>query len=165
MIRIEDMSETHRQAWTTLIVDSFVFLYFVKAMTTAGSIDTLAPSDLAGLFIGIIIITIILHAVIAAVFEVRQRSDDDNLKDERDIEIERKGASYGFYFLAIFLNILVGHIVLENSFTGLEHQFGEYEGVFSYKNTSHLVFFLLSAAFIGDIIKNGIMILSYREPG
>ena len=163
MTRIEDMSETQRKAWMTLIVDVAVFLYFIKAMTTDFAVDTLSSGALISLFIGIIVITIIMHAVIASIFAVRKNADEPDFKDERDIKIERKGASYGFYFLAIFLNIIVGHIILQNSIEGLEGELGDYQGPFDFRNTSHLVFALLSAAFIGDIIKNGIMILSYRK--
>ncbi|NNE57210.1 MAG: hypothetical protein HKN36_03795 [Hellea sp.] len=163
MTLIEDMSETQRKAWMTLLVDSFVFIYFIKATMTGFSIDTMSPGGLAELFIGIIIVTIILHAVIASVFELRKRKDDEGGKDERDIAIERKGSSYGFYFLAIFLNILVGHIVLQNSVEALASDRVSFVSVFDFNNTSHLVFALLAAAFIGDIIKNAVMVLAYRS--
>ena len=109
-----------------------------------------------------IITTIILHTVIASVFAGRKRRDDDGLKDERDIRIERKGATYGFYFLAIFMNIIIGHIVIQNGLDNLPNTIAGYDGPFNYTNTSHLVFALTVAAFLGDIIKNGVMILAYR---
>ncbi len=162
MTRIEDMSETQRRAWMTLIVDVAVFLVFLRGATTDWSIDTLSAGGQTSLFIGVIIMTIILHAIIASLFEQRQRKDDITDKDERDINIERKGASYGFYFLAIFLNLIVGHIVLQNSFDNFPEATAGYDAVFDYRNTSHLVFALLSAAFIGDIIKNATMIFAYH---
>ena len=162
MTLIEDMSETQRQAWATLIVDLFVFIYFLRAMTTSWSIDTLSPVGLGSLMIGVIVTTIILHAVIATVFAARGRSEDEGLKDERDVQIERKGATYGFYFLAIFMNIIIGHILIQNGFDNLPNTTAGYAGPFDYTNTSHLVFALTAAAFIGDIIKNGVMILAYR---
>jgi len=39
---------------------------------------------------------------------------------------------------------------------------GKQQSFFDYTNTSHLVFALILAAFIGDMIKNAVMILSYR---
>ena len=162
MTLIEDMSETQRQAWVTLIIDLFVFIYFLRTMTTSRSIDTLSANGLGSLMIGLIIMTIILHVVIAAVFAARGRSDDEGLKDERDVRIERKGATYGFYFLAIFMNIIIGHIVIQNGFDNLPNTTAGYVGPFDYTNTSHLVFALTAAVFIGDIIKNGVMVLAYR---
>ncbi len=163
MTLIQDMSETQRQAWVTIIVDVCVFIYFLKKMTTAGSIDTLSASGLSTLMIGLIITTIILHAIIASVFAVRKGGDgEDDIKDERDVRIERKGATYGFYFLAIFMNIIIGHIVIQNGLDNLPNTTAGYDGPFDYTNTSHLVFALTCAAFIGDIIKNGVMIWAYR---
>lgn len=156
MTRIEDMSETHRRAWATLIVDVAVFSYFLRKMITSVSVNDFAPSELVGIFIGIIITTIILHAIIASVFALRKRDDDIDLKDERDILIERKGASYGFGFLAVFVNILAGQLLLETTLT-------EYTGLTVVNNTSHMFFVLVAAAFIGDIIKNAVMVMSYRE--
>ena len=162
MTRIEDMSETERKAWVTLIVDVAVFIFFIRRMTIDWSIHTYSPRELLSIFIAVIVITIVMHAIIAGIFESRKRKDDIGEKDERDIKIERMGASYGFYFLAIFVNILVGYIILQNSIEGLDAAAGAYEGPFDFRNTSHLVFALIGAAIIGDIIKNGRMILAYR---
>ncbi len=162
MTRIEDMSETERQSWVTLIVDVAVFFIFIKGMTTAGSIDTLSAPALSSFILGLIITTVILHIIIQSIFAARKRSEDDDLKDERDVRIERKGASYGFYVVAILLNILIGHIVIQNGIDALPNVTDRYEGFFDYTNTSHLVFALTFAAFLGDIVKNTVMILAYR---
>jgi len=163
MTLIEDMSETQRQAWITVIVDVAVFGIFLKGMTTGRAIDTLSASQLSAFVIGLIVSTVILHIIIQSVFAARKRGEpDDDLKDERDIRIERKGASYGFYVLAILVNILIGHIVIQNGLDNLPNTTAGYNGPFDYTNTSHLVFALLFAAFMGDIIKNGVMIWAYR---
>lgn len=159
MTRIQDMSETERQSWATLIVDGFVFFWFCKQMTRGFGrnfgIETFGAKGLVSIYITVIIITIILHGIIAAIFAARRRQDETLEKDERDILIERKGAAYGFGFLAIAINIVVVQLLIENSFAG-------YEMLFTLSNVSHLFFILLSVAFIGDIIKNGVMVLSYR---
>jgi hypothetical protein len=165
MTKIEDMSETERQAWITLIVDVSVFFVFLRGMTTAWSIDTLSAPGLSKLVVGLIIITIILHIIIQSLFAVRSQGEDRALKDERDLRIERKGASLGFFVLAILLNIIIGHIVISNGLNAMPEIAGKQQTVFDYTNTSHLVFALLSAAFIGDIVKNASMILSYRRGG
>ena len=164
MTLIEDMSETHRQAWITLIVAATVFVIFLRGMMTGGSIDTLSPANLSGFIIGLIVTTVILHIIIQSVFAARKRGEpDDDIKDERDVRIERKGASYGFYVLAIFINILVGHLVIQNSIEALDSERVSFIPIFDFANPSHLVFALLLAAFLGDIIKNGVMIWAYRS--
>ena len=159
---LEDMSETHRQSWITLIVDVAVFIVFWKAMTTGWSIDTLSPAGLSQLVIGLIIITIVLHIIIQSIFAVRTRNDKTKDKDEWDIEIERKGATRGFYVLSIFLAIIVGHIVIQNGLNAIPEISEKHQTFFDYTNTSHLVFALITASFMGDIVKNATMILAYR---
>jgi len=167
MTLIQDMSETQRQAWITIIVDSAVFIYFFGKMTTAGSINTLSPHGLSKLMLGVIIFTVIMHAVINAVFAARMAKEDieeEGLKDERDIRIERKGNSYGFYVLAAFVYVIIFQVILQSGLDGIPNT-GEdygYKSWFDYQNTSHLVFALATASFVADIIKNGVMILAYR---
>ena len=60
------------------------------------------------------------------------------------------------------MNIIIGHIVIQNGFDNLPNTTACYVGPFDYTNTSHLVFALTAAVFIGDIIKNGVMVLAYR---
>ena len=159
MTRLEDMSETERQSWMTLLVDGAVFIWFVGKMTHGRfpslTIGTISPSGLMKIYIGVIVVTIILHAVIAAIFAARRRSDHTTEKDERDILIERKGAAYGFGFVAVMLNIITFMYLFENTVDG-------YEYWLSLMNVSHMFFVLLATAFVADIIKNTVMVLSYR---
>lgn len=164
MTLIEDMSETQRQAWITLIVDLVVFVVFLKGMTTGRSIDTLGASQLSSFVIGLIVTTIVLHIIIQSVFAARKRGEpDDDLKDERDIRIEHKGASYGFYVLSILVSILIGHIVIQNGLNAIPEISEKHQSFFDYMNTSHLVFALIFATFLGDIAKNVVMLLAYRR--
>jgi len=132
-------------------------------MTTGFSIDTLSAADLSKLVLSLIIITIILHIIIQSVFAARTRGLENDLKDERDVRIERKGASYGFHILSIFLTIIIGHIVIQNGLDSLPDISEKHQAVFDYTNTSHLVFALITAAFLGDIIKNAVMLWAYRS--
>lgn len=159
MTRIEDMSETERQSWMTLIVDVFVFIWFWKQMTSGfGQSFQIMDYPIKGIvsnYVAVIVITILLHIGISIYFEMRRRKDDDKSKDERDLIIERKGAANGFRFLAIAINVVIVQILLENSLNG-------HETFVSLAKVSHLYFVLLAVAFIGDIIKNGTMVLAYR---
>jgi len=164
MTYIEDMSETQRQAWITLIVDVFVFIYFVGKITGGFTILTLSASGLSYLMLKVVIITVIMHAIIHGVFAARRRGDDDLIKDERDIRIERKGNSYGFFILAAFLYVIIFQILLQNGFDGLDNPQSNhsYKSWFDYTNTTHLVFALTAASFVADIVRNGVMIMTYR---
>ena len=158
------MSETQRQAWITLLVDAIVFVIFLKGMTTGYSIDSLPAGALSSFVIGLIIATVFLHIIIQSVFAARVRLLDreEEIKDERDIRMERKGATYGFYVLSIFLTILIGHIVIQNGLGAVPEIADHRQSFFDFTNPSHLVFALILATFIGDIVKNAVMIRSYQ---
>ena len=75
MTRIEDMSETQRQSWITLLADGAVFIWLWQKMTIGLSPQVVhsGMGEFGALIIRAIIITVILHAVIASIFELRKR--------------------------------------------------------------------------------------------
>lgn len=162
MTLIEDMSESQRQAWITLIVDITVFLVFLKGMLKNYAIETLSAQVLSQFIISLIAITIILHIVIQSIFAARLKLRENPLKDERDLRIQRKGASYGFWVLAILINILIGHIVIQNGLNMVPEISSNRQFAFDYTNTSHLVFALIFIVYLADIIKNAVMVQAYR---
>ena len=69
MTKIEDMSEPQRQAWITLLADGAVFAYF-WSKTTIGLSPKLIHTNIkefGGIILSVVIVTVILHAVIAAI--------------------------------------------------------------------------------------------------
>ena len=165
---LEDMSEVERRSWATLLVDVAVFIWFWKQMTggfafiAAPKLAHTQASDIVGIFIGVIIVTIVLHAIIASVFALRA-GEDKGEKDERDIEIERKGAAAGFWVLTIVINIIAITLLLEYSAVSAEGTFVEgYEPPYSVISPPYMFFALTTLAFIGDIIKNATMVIAFR---
>lgn len=165
---LEDMSEVERRSWATLLVDVTAFIWFWKKMT-GGFVFTAAPklahtqaSDIVGIFIGVIIVTVVLHAVIASVFALRA-GEDKGEKDERDIEIERKGAAAGFWVLTIVINIIAVTLLLEYSAGSTEGTVVEgYNPPYSVISPPYMFFALIVLAFVGDIVKNAVMVIAYR---
>jgi len=164
--RLEDMSETERQSWATLIVDVCVFVWFLK-MTTGGigrfENRVTEASDLVGIMVGVIITTAILHAIIGAIFEWRKSKDHTTEKDERDLDIMRRGASAGFWVLTIAINIIAFTLLLEYSAdTGAQTFWESFSIPLSVLSPPSMFFALMVTAFLGDIIKNATMVLAYR---
>jgi len=168
IVRLEDMSEVERRSWATLLVDVSVFIWFWNKMTGGISFLSLPKlaqtqaSSLVNIFIGAIIVTVVLHAVIASVFALRA-GEDQGEKDERDIEIERKGAAAGFWVLTIFINIIAVTLLLEyaaqsDGKTILE----DYKPPLSVISPPYMFFVLTTLAFVGDIVKNAVMVIAYR---
>ncbi len=161
MTLIQDMSEPERQSWITLMADIFVFSIFVKSMTSGRfanglSVDTQDPSGLVGVYIWIIVATIIIHGIIASIFALRGKADGLE-RDERDIEIERKGARNGFWVVSIAINIIIFQLLIENTIPS------GYEPLFSVQSPSHMFFALMATMFIGDIVYRATMVLAYRK--
>ena len=166
--RLEDMSEVERRSWATLLVDVSVFIWFWSKMTGGLSLTLLpklaetSASSLVEIFIGAVIATIVLHAIIASVFAVRA-GEDKGEKDERDIDIERKGAAAGFWVLTVVINIIAVTLLLEYSAqSGGKTILEDYKPPLSVISPPYMFFVLMVLAFVGDIIKNGVMVLAYR---
>ena len=158
MTKIEHMSEGERQSWITFLADGAVLIWFWQKMT-AGFSPQVIEQDMghfSGTVLGLIIVTIILHAVIAAIFEIRKGKDADET-DERDLQIERKGAHWGYRLLQWGLGGVVVMIFLH-------HSFGEsYAPPFSIQTPVEIIFALLVVSYVADLAKHGLMILAYRR--
>ncbi len=160
MTLIKDMSEPERRSWANLIVDICVFSVFLKSMLSGTlprsfGINTHSPSELVGLYIWIIIVTIIMHAIIAGIFAVRAKSEVYE-KDERDADIERRGARNGFWFVSIAINIIIFQLLVEHSLPE------DYKPLFSVLSPNNLFFALMGTMFVGDIIYRATMVRAYH---
>lgn len=158
MTKIEDMSEPQRQAWITLLTDGAVFAYF-WSKTTIGLSPKLIHTemkDFGEIILGVVIVTVILHAVIAAIFDMRKRKEPYE-KDERDIAIERKGAHWGYRLMQWGVGCVIVTLLLY-SLGG-----DDFIWPISIQKPAEIIFALLVVSYIADLVKQGIMILAYRE--
>lgn len=175
MTMIRDMSEQERQSWMTLFADVCVFVFFWGKMVHGQTIANYGPAELLGVYIGIIVLSIIIHAIIASIFALRTPKGDTE-KDERDIEIERRGARNAFWVVSILINIIIFMFLAENSFgEAYQGPFSQImnsvtnnvtstgnEGRISLLTPSHMFFALMGTAFVGDIVYRATMVWAYR---
>ena len=158
MTKIEDMSEPERQAWITLLADGAVFAYF-WSKTTIGLSPRLIHTEMkefGGIILSVVIATVIVHAIIASIFEMRKRKDAYQ-KDERDITIERKGAHWGYRLMQWGVGGVIVTLLLHNMVGA------DYTPPISIEKPAEIIFALLVVSYIADLVKQGIMILAYRE--
>lgn len=158
MTKIEDMSEPERQAWITLLADGAVFAYF-WSKTTIGLSPKLIHTNInefGEIILGVVIVTVILHAVIAAIFDLRKRKEPYE-KDERDITIERKGAHWGYRLMQWGVGGVIVTLLL-HSLIGTN-----YIPPISIQKPAEIIFALMVVSYIADLVKQGIMIWAYRE--
>ncbi len=157
MTRIEDMSETERQSWITLLADGAVFFYFMQKMTT-GFPPRLVYTDInefGAAIIAVIIVTIILHMAIGLTFEMRKRKEAYE-RDERDVQIERQGAHWGYRFLQYGIGFIIVTMFLHNVAGSV------YKPPMSIEKPAEVIFALMVVSYIADLVKHGIMIKAYR---
>ncbi len=158
MIRIEDMSEPHRQSWITLLADSAVFIWFWKNMTGGFNLTPLAlePTQVGAFFLELVIVTIIVHTGIAIAFETRKRKVKFE-KDERDVEIARRGSHAGYGFLQCAVGAILVTLLLQ-------YVFGDdYQGPVSVIQPVQMLFALCFASYLADIYRHGTIIWAYRS--
>ncbi len=157
MTRIEDMSETQCQSWITLLADGAVFIWIWQKMTIGLSPQVVHNDmgEFGALIIRAIIITVILHAVIASIFELRKRKEAYE-KDERDIQIEHKGAHAGYGILQFGVGGIMYMMFMHN---WLE---ADYTPTFSMQTPVEIIFALLVVSYVASLVKYGVMIFAYR---
>ena len=156
MTKIQDMSSTQRNSWLVLLADGAVFAWFWQKMTVGLSPIPIAydMNEFGKIVLGVIILTVILHAVIASIFEFATGSEKSE-RDERDVLIERRGSAWGYRILqigvcAVVFGIFWGHVW---------HESHEVTSVF----TSHveIIFGLMVVSYIADLVKHAVMLHGY----
>lgn len=159
MTRIEDMSETERQSWIALLADGVVFFWFWQKMTFGRALapEAMSLESFGRIILGLVILTIILHAIIAAFFEFRKRREAVE-RDERDLEIERKGAHMGYRFMQIGTGCVVVGVFLSHRYLG-----ADYLSTFPMQTPVQIIFYLLVVSYLAALLKQAVMIIAYRR--
>ncbi|GLQ23510.1 hypothetical protein GCM10007853_13840 [Algimonas ampicilliniresistens] len=154
---VDYMSEPERQSWVTLIADGLVFVWFWKVMAPGWSLmpDNFSPSELGGLYLKLVIITIIYHAVISAAFALKSRNEGLD-RDERDVEIQSAGARAGYSALQIGLGVvivtaLLGYVIGET-----------YTPPISLDTPVQFLFALTMVSYGADLLRHAVIVLRYR---
>lgn len=163
MIKIADMSETERESWIVLLADGAVLIWFLQKMTTSWSLvpNKMDMKAFGEVVIGLIIVTVILHAVISAVFDFRSREDENEdgeyEKDERDYAAERKGAHWGYRVMQFGVGAVIIIMLLGSS------SWAEYNVPISIETPVEIIFYLLVISYAADLLKQIVMIHGFRS--
>jgi len=118
------------------------------------AVQIMLMQEFGDIILGVVIVTVILHAVIAAIFDMRKRKDAFE-KDERDIEIERKGAHWGYRLMQWGVGGIIVMIFL--------HHMGgsDFIAPISIEKTAEIIFALLVVSYVADLVKQGIHSVIY----
>ena len=160
---IEDMSPAEAYSWVSLLTTTGIFWFFYHKMTNGIRVVEHTPGGLVEIFFGLIVLTIVAHAIVAGIFAVKRKEGLDTLdfepseKDERDEEIERKAERYSHWFIYAAINVIIFQLLFENQYAP------EYAPPISVLGPSNMFFALMATLFVGDIIKRTTMVLEYRK--
>ena len=157
MTRIDEMTEPQRQSWIKILADGTILIWFWRAMTGGFGLTphNFGPAETSIIFIKLVVITIVLHAGISIAFEIRKKKERF-LKDERDMEIARKGSQAGYGLLQLGVGFVV--ITLLAQFV-----IGEaYQGPISVIKPVEMIFALCLISFLSDLYRHGTILWAYR---
>lgn len=156
MTRLQDMSSTQRHSWLVLLADGAVFVWFWQKMTVGLSPVPINYDmrDFGEIVIGIIILTVALHVAISIVFEIVSKNEESG-RDERDINIERRGAFWGYRVLQIGLGIVVVGMLMSGAFGT------DYQAPIQFSSPVQIIFGLIVTSYVADLVKHGVMIHGY----
>lgn len=154
---IADMSEPERQSWVTFLADGLVFMWFWKAVAPGWSLvpDEFSPSETAGLYLNLVIITIFYHTVISIVFALRRRKGNID-KDERDLEIQSFGTRIGYLALHFGLGFMIVTALLS-------YIVGDsYAPPIALTTPFQFIFAMTFISYAADLSRHGAALLRYR---
>lgn len=157
MTKIEDMSEPERQAWITLIADGAVFIWFWDKMTVGLSPRPIHTDmdEFGSVVVGVVIFTIILHAIIASVFDARKRKEKYQ-KDERDSLIEGHASKWGYTIMQWGVGIIIITMFLHTLIGS------HYTPPVSFQKPAEIIFALMVVSYVADLAKHVLMVKAYR---
>mgnify|MGYP000430200998 CR=1 FL=1 len=154
---IADMSEPERQSWVTFLADGLVFIWFWKAVAPGWSLlpDAFSPEETAGLFLKLVIITIVYHVAISLAFALR-RGKGNVERDERDLDIQSYGTRVGYLALhfglgALIVSALLSYIIGD-----------DYLSPIALTTPFQFIFAMTFISYVADLSRHGAALLRYR---
>lgn len=158
------MSHAERYAWFSLFA-WIAILFFLLVRFTAG-IEVLGQSfgltiveqsagRLLWTYVTLAVVAIVAETVIASVLAVRQGNEKVE-RDERDIAIEARANLTSYSFMAVALNVIVLHVLLNAAYGG--HSLPQLN-LTSLTGVAFALLFVLAAA---EVVKRLAIIWNYR---
>jgi hypothetical protein len=150
------MSQHEKTAWWSLGSGVLIWLFLGMRFTEDWQVLDLPPGHAVGIYVQMIVLWIVA-AVVPAVFAARNPAE--LAKDERDRAIDAKGGRWEGYAVVIAINVfivqlLAGEIYRDRtaSLPGLD-----------LGSTTAIIFALLTALFLGDAVKQAVILWQYRK--
>ena len=156
MTTIQDMTSTQRHSWLVLLADGAVFAWFWQKMTVGFSLNPIEyeMGEFGEIVFGLVVLTIILHVVISVVFDIVTKEQKAE-RDERDIEIERRGAFWGYRILQIGVGLTTVGMLMTSTLGD------SFQSSILFETPVQIIFSLVVISYVADLVKHAVMIYGY----
>ncbi len=95
-----NLSFREKSIWTSLIVTLLIFGYYYFQAFSIFSNAAIPNESLMGLFVGVVVLTIVVQVVLQSVLAIANRKEAASASDERDTLIELKATRLAYFILA-----------------------------------------------------------------
>jgi len=150
------MSEHEKTAWWSLGAGVLIWLFLGSRFTENWQIVELPPGQAVATYVQMIVLWIVA-AVVPAVLAARNPAE--LAKDERDRAIDAKGGRWEGYVVVIAINVFIVQLLAGEFY---QDRTASLPGL-DLGSTTAIVFALLTALFLGDAVKQAVILWQYRK--
>jgi hypothetical protein len=152
----ETMSEHEKTAWWSLGSGVLIWLFLGMRFTEDWQIVELSPGQAVATYVQMIVLWIVA-AVVPAVLAARNPAE--LAKDERDRAIDAKGGRWEGYVVVIAINVYIVQLLAGGFY---QDRSASLPGL-DLGSTMAIIFALLTALFLGDAVKQAVILWQYHK--
>jgi hypothetical protein len=150
------MSQHEKTAWWSLGSGVLIWLFLGMRFTEDWQVLDLPPGHAVGIYVQMIVLWI-AAAVVPAVLAARNPAE--LAKDERDRAIDAKGGRWEGYAVVIAINVFIVQLLAGEIY---QDRTASLPGL-DLGSTTAIIFALLTALFLGDAVKQAVILWQYRK--
>jgi hypothetical protein len=150
------MSQHEKTAWWSLGSGVLIWLFLGMRFTEDWQVLDLPPGHAVGIYVQMIVLWIVA-AVVPAVLAARNPTE--LAKDERDHAIDAKGGRWEGYAVVIAINVFIVQLLAGQFY---QDRTASLPGL-DLGSTTAIIFALLTALFLGDAVKQAVILWQYRK--
>jgi len=154
------MTQAEKYSWASLITTGAIYWFFQMRMLDGWQVVEQSPGRLVGVYIAIVIMTIIAEAVIAGAMAVLNKNGGIE-KDERDFAIEAKANQNAAIFLAAAINILIIQVLADAAYPA--NALPKFMSQLVMNTPSEIFFILFTLLYAAHFVKLISTIILYRK--
>lgn len=143
--------------WTAAL--AYVWMRFTAGFEVAGQslgmrVVEQDAREVLETYIGLLLLAAVVQLGVSGY--LRTRGEDAEFSDERDQSIEIRANQVGYYTGIVILNLIIGHVIATDLYADGREQ------LLDFASPTGLVFALLTALLLQEIVKNATRLVLHR---